>query len=98
MALSSNTAVAAISIMYGEQPVTSTDEKDTRYLLLQVRSELDAHERAQLEQLGVELLQFVPDDTYLCRFDVGELNKVRALEFVTWANPFMKPCKVARAI
>ena len=63
---------------------------DTRYLLLQVRSELDAEQRAELEQLGVELVQFVPDDTYLCRFDVGELDRVRSLEFVTWANPFMK--------
>jgi hypothetical protein len=98
MRQSMNTAVASISMMPGEQPVTSNDEKDTRYLLLQVRSELDAQERAQLEQLGVELLQFVPDDTYLCRFDVGELAKVRALDFVTWANPFMKPRKVARAI
>ncbi|MEP6859352.1 MAG: hypothetical protein ABJE66_01955 [Deltaproteobacteria bacterium] len=84
--------------MHGEEPVTSNDEKDTRYLLLQVRSELDAEQRAELEQLGVELLQFVPDDTYLCRFDVGILTKVRALEFVTWANPFMKPRKLARAI
>jgi hypothetical protein len=83
---------------FGEQRVIANEQKDTRYLLLQVRSELDAQQRAQLEQLGVEVLQFVPDDTYLCRFDVGELTRVRALEFVTWANPFMKPRKAARAI
>jgi len=74
----------------GETPVITNEHGDTRYLLLQVRSELDAHQQAQLEQLGVEVLQFVPDDTYLCRFDVGELDHVRALAFVTWANPFMK--------
>jgi serine protease AprX len=98
MSQSTDAAVASISLMSGDEPVTSNDEKDTRYLLLQVRSELAAHERAQLEQLGVEVLQFVPDDTYLCRFDVGELTRVRALAFVTWANPFMKPRKAARAI
>lgn len=75
------------------EPAMTDDVKDTRYLLLHVKAELDAQERAQLEQLGVELLQFVPDDTYLCRFDVGELNRVRSLAFVTWANPFMKPRK-----
>ena len=75
------------------EPVAPHDAKDTRYLLLQVKCELGAEERAQLEQLGVELLQFVPDDTYLCRFDVGELTRVRSLAFVAWANPFMKPRK-----
>ena len=68
----------------------ANDVKDTRYLLLQVKSELDAEQKTELAQLGVEIVEYVPDDTYLCRFDVGELNKVRALEFVTWANPFMK--------
>jgi hypothetical protein len=91
-------AAASLSLMHGEEPVIANDQKDTLYLLLQVRSELDAQQRAQLEQLGVEVLQFVPDDTYLCRFDVGELTRVRALEFVTWANPFMKPRQAARAI
>jgi hypothetical protein len=69
------------------------DVQDTRYLLIQVKSELGDEQKAQLEQLGVELIQFVPDATYLCRFDVGELNRVRSLEFVSWANPFMKPRK-----
>jgi len=71
----------------------ANDVKDTRYLLLQVKSELDAEQKTELAQLGVEIVEYVPDDTYLCRFDVGELNKVRALEFVTWANPFMKQRK-----
>jgi hypothetical protein len=74
------------------------DQRNTRYLLLQARSELSVEQRAQLAQLGVEVLEFVPEDTYLCRFDVGELAKVRALEFVTWANPFMKRREVTRAI
>ena len=68
----------------------ANDVKDTRYLLLQVKSELDAEQKTELAQLGVEIVEYVPDDTYLCRFDVGELKQVRALEFVTWANPFMK--------
>ncbi|HEY6039526.1 MAG TPA: hypothetical protein VIV58_34840 [Kofleriaceae bacterium] len=75
------------------EPAMQNDAKDTRYLLLQVKSELAAEQKAQLERLGVEIIEYVPDDTYLCRFDVGELNQVRALEFVTWANPFMKQRK-----
>ena len=67
-----------------------SEPKDTRYLLLQAKCELDAQQKTELEHLGVELLEYVPEDTYLCRFDVGDLNNVRALEFVTWANPFMK--------
>jgi len=81
----------------GERRVSTNEHRDTRYLLLQVRAELDARQRAELEQLGVEVMQFVPDDTYLCRFDVGELRQVRALDFVTWANPFMKTRKGARS-
>ena len=74
----------------------SGDDKDTRFLLLQVKSKLDAQQQAQLEHLGVEVLQVVPGHTYLCRFDVGELTQVRSLDFVTWANPFMKLRKAAR--
>lgn len=67
--------------------------EDTRYLLLQAKSELDPLQRQQLVELGVDILEFVPSDTYLCRFTFGDLRHVRSLEFVTWANPFMKSRK-----
>ena len=46
----------------------------------------------------MQLLEYVPDDTYVCRYDPVDLAPVRGLPFVTWVNPYLKGFKIAPAL
>ncbi|MEO8846252.1 MAG: S8 family serine peptidase [Kofleriaceae bacterium] len=63
-----------------------------------MKAPLGAVEKAQLCHLDVELLEYVPEDTYICRYDPADLAPVRALPFVGWANPYLKGFKIAPAL
>src|SRR5262249_34967517 len=58
----------------------------------------DGPQRAQLGKLGAEILEYVPDDTYLCRYPPNDLAPIRALPFVAWANVYMQNFKIAAAL
>src|SRR5207253_2639441 len=44
---------------------------------------VDPAQRKQLADLGVEILEYVPDDTYVCRYLPQDLGAIRALPFVS---------------
>lgn len=44
--------------------------------------------RAELEDLGAEVLQFVPEDTRIVRLDDDLVQRVRDLPFVRWVGPY----------
>src|SRR5262249_7789341 len=58
---------------------------------------LTAEQRKQLQDLGVQLLEHVPENTYICGYR-GDLQAIRALPFVQWVNPYMRGFKIAPAL
>ena len=48
--------------------------------------------------MGVVILEYVPEDTYLCNFTGTELDKIRSLAYVVWANTYMQGFKVAPSL
>ncbi len=42
--------------------------------------------------------EYVPDDTYLCGFQPTDLDAVRALPFVAWADVDFKGFKIAQSL
>ena len=64
----------------------SANARDSDYLLVQTNGPLTQAQRAKLENAGAKILEFVPQDTYICHYTGTSLVKIRALPFVTWAN------------
>jgi serine protease AprX len=72
----------------------AADTARTDYILVQVEAPLTEEQRATLADLGVEIQEYVPEDTYLCRYRPADLGSVRALPFVAWAGVYLKAFKI----
>jgi serine protease AprX len=84
-------ALAAASLI-------APDASSSDYLLIQTRQPIDGAQRQALKNLDVEVLEYVPESTYICHYRPADLNKIRALPFVEWANIYMKGFKIAPAL
>lgn len=62
--------------------------------LIQFEGALEASQRAQLNALGVELLNYVPDDAFIAQFDNAIPSQVQALDFVRYIGPYRPEHKV----
>lgn len=78
--------------------LASADAASSNYILVQVKAPLTAPQRAELEKTGCELIEYVPTNTLVCRFEPKDLGPVRALPFVSWANVYLKGFKIAPAL
>ncbi|MFW5942248.1 MAG: S8 family serine peptidase [Chloroflexota bacterium] len=67
------------------------------YGLIQLETVPDEAQRAQLEAAGVELLGYIPHNSWLARFPADN-GRVRALTFVRWMGPLLPQDKVDPAI
>ena len=66
--------------------------------LVQFSGVLQPAWREQLRGMGVVLLRFVPDDTFIARFDQASVAQVRALPFVHWVGEYRATHKVHEPI
>lgn len=71
---------------------------DTNYVLIQARKPLGKNERSKLASLGVKLLEFVPELTYIARFGGDDLHSIEALPEVEWAGPYFKEFKISPSL
>ncbi len=74
------------------------DSARSNYILVQGRTSLSEQEQSQLQAAGATILEYVPEQTYLCRFTASDLNSIRRLPFVSWADFYMKELKVKPAL
>ena len=79
-------ALSAASLM-------AADAKASNYLLIQTKAPLDAAQKQELAGLGVKLLEYVPESTYIANYTPDDLAKIRALPYVAWANTYMRGFK-----
>ncbi|MFF3934552.1 S8 family serine peptidase [Streptomyces phaeofaciens] len=78
--------------------LVSEDATTSNYLLVQTTHPPTAEEKEELAALGVVIHEYVPDDTYLCGFRPTDLDAVRALPFVAWADVYFKGFKIAQSL
>src|SRR5262245_32462164 len=64
------------------------------YVLIQTQGPLTSEQKQELTQLGVKIHEYVPDQTYLCGYQPSDLEAIRALPFVTWADVYLKGFKI----
>jgi serine protease AprX len=78
--------------------LASVDAANSNYVLIQTDGPLAPEQRGQLAELGVEIQEYVPENTYLCRYAPTDLGPLRELPFVLWANVYMRGFKLAPSL
>ena len=68
----------------------SVDTSESNYVLIQTNGPLDDEQKAVLTKAGATILEYIADDTYLCRYPPANLRPIRALPFVVWAGVYMQ--------
>ncbi len=79
----------------GAAGLISPDSSDSNYILIQTTQPLDRAQKSDLAALGVEILEFAPENTYICRYEPADLDAIRDLPFVEWANVYLEGFKIA---
>ncbi|MBD0344646.1 MAG: S8 family serine peptidase [Coleofasciculus sp. Co-bin14] len=72
----------------------SADSSNSNYILIQATEPLDRTQKSELAGLGVQILEFVPENTYICRYEPSNLDAVQNLPFVEWANVYLEGFKI----
>src|SRR6516162_6540086 len=80
------------------EEMRSNDASKFNYILVQTTHPLNREEKSQLAEAGASILEYVPQDTYLCHFPLSDLGRVRALRCVSWTGPYDKGFKLHPAL
>ena len=64
------------------------DASHSNYILIHCADRLENEQYNELERLQVEVLQYIAGDTYFCRYLPAELEEIRKLPFVIYANVY----------
>jgi serine protease AprX len=56
----------------------ATTSSGSDYILVQTQAPLDQAQKAALAATGAELLEYVPESTYLCHYNARSLAQIRA--------------------
>ncbi|KOX11585.1 S8 family serine peptidase [Streptomyces sp. NRRL B-3648] len=78
--------------------LVSEDASTSNYLLVQTTHIPSAQEKEQLQELGVVIHEYVPENTYLCGYRPADLDAVRALPFVAWSDVYLQGFKIAPSL
>ncbi|MFE9636710.1 S8 family serine peptidase [Streptomyces sp. NPDC006463] len=78
--------------------LVSEDASASNHLLVQTTHPPTAEEKERLAELGLVIHEYVPDDTYLCGYRPTDLDAVRALPFVAWADVYLNGFKIAQSL
>lgn len=62
--------------------------------LIQFSGPLEPARRAELRRAGVELLQYVPEDAFIAKFNNVSAANLAALNYVSWIGPYRKELKI----
>jgi hypothetical protein len=76
----------------------SPDASKSDYILIQTKKPIDQQQKEDLAKRQVSILEYVPDDTYLCHFKPKDLKEIRALPYVAWASVYSQGFKVSPAL
>lgn len=72
----------------------AADAEKTDHILIQTEGPLSTDDKAQLSGLKAEVEEYVSENTYLVEYLPTDLEAIRKLTFVKWANIYNKQFKV----
>ena len=71
------------------------DATRSNYILIQANAPLSTPQRRELEDKSVRIQEHVSENTYLCGYKPADLNAIRNLPYVAWANVYHHGFKIA---
>ena len=75
--------------------VMSDDASTSNYVLIQTTQPLGRAQKEELANMGANVLEYVPENTYVCWYEPADLSPIRALPYVAWANIYLQGFKIA---
>src|SRR5215471_12206416 len=78
--------------------LVSASAASSNFILVQARQPLTASQREQLDLMGAKILEYVPENTFICQYPPSDLASIRALPFVEWANVYLEGFKVPTSL
>ncbi|MBI5251831.1 MAG: hypothetical protein HY912_20250 [Desulfomonile tiedjei] len=76
----------------------AANASESNYILIQTKAPLTKDQKAELAAKHVAVLEYVPDQTYMCKYQPSDLEAIRSLPFVEWANTYMKGFKIGPSL
>ncbi|SDO53125.1 Subtilase family protein [Nakamurella panacisegetis] len=76
----------------------AVDAAESDHILIQTDAPLDPSQKAALADLGVQIREYVSENTYLADYPGTDLTRIRDLDFVTWADVYLRVFKIAPAL
>ncbi|MBT2596860.1 S8 family serine peptidase [Arthrobacter sp. ISL-72] len=74
--------------------LVAEDASESDHILIQTADPLTAEQRAELAGINVDMQEYVSDNTYLAAYPPQDLNQVRELAFVRWADVYSRVFKI----
>ncbi len=74
------------------------DASTSDYILIQTSEPLTKEQKEELLNKDVQVLEYVPEDTYMCSYKGTSLASIRSLPYINWANVYMQDFKISPAI
>ena len=78
--------------------LVNANAKSSDYIVVQTKRPLGQEQRKALAKAGATILESVPGNAYVCHFPKTSLAKVRALNFVAWADLYPQAVKIAPSL
>src|SRR5438309_3675258 len=78
--------------------LVSADSASSNFILVQTKAPLTEAQKKQLADLGATILEYVPENTYICQYPPSDLKRIRSLPFVSWANIYLHGFKLAPSL
>lgn len=70
--------------------LTASDAVDSNYIIVQTKGgRLETDQMTELAAKGAVIHEYVSDGTYLCGYNPRDLNTIRSLPFVGYANIYL---------
>jgi serine protease AprX len=84
--------------MLSAAKLISVDSSSSDFILIQTKQPLNQTQLDELSRMGATVLEYVPENTYICRYPPSDLGRIRALPYVSWANVYLRGFKIASSL
>ncbi|MEA5572016.1 S8 family serine peptidase [Calothrix sp. UHCC 0171] len=78
-----------------QRTLIASDRSDSEYILIHVNQPLNREQKSQLANLGIEILEYVPENTYICHNENVNSASIMNLPFIEWTNTYLEGFKIS---
>lgn len=79
---------------FKDKGLWSETAENSNYILIQVDEPLTEEQKDELKKLDAEITEYVSENTYMAEYKPTDLQKIRDLPFINWANIYNEQFKI----